>query len=374
MKRGRWAAIAGLIATTTLSSLAATAHAAAPRAAPTQSDSGETPVQSANGLTPSQAAAQNAFAKQAGLQPETAAQAGVVPNPSPPSGFNPLVASDAELLRYGIPPPPPKTSPEYSAWKAAVLADTRRPIHDFRYRPTMKATPPRFGVQSANGLGGSQQTQTLNWAGNQDINGAYNEVVAEFTVPTCCVHASPSDEDSWVGSGDGFSNLDPLMQTGFTGIFVNPFPPYGEAWWEDYPNNFAQYDLGTFFNAGDVIYMAMYALDSTRSKWLFYVSDTTTSGQTMSVTTQRAERCSCSNADWIVERAYTYLANFLTINEYYGYAVDYLGNTFTAGQVFHYSIHMVSASGGDVADPKAWTDPGLYSSFPIVRGPADQPP
>jgi hypothetical protein len=139
------------------------------------------------------------------------------PLPSPPAGFDPLKATNEELIKVGIPPrPDPKTQPGlYAKWNAVMS----RPLTQVPSKFSL-ITQPRDallrGLTTASPKAGpSANSTSTNWSGAVDLSLAsgdsYVSVSGSWTVPNAYPPASAQLSSggwkdgmylcvSWVGS------------------------------------------------------------------------------------------------------------------------------------------------------------------------------
>jgi Peptidase A4 family len=161
---------------------------------------------------------------------------GVTTAPAPPSGFNPLTASDSELVAYGFPPRPDKNaSPkEYANWANAMMAAKERIFPELELTNHVHSTNAGAG-SLANGTipcpANINSTSTCvgnaYWSGVVETTTAtsygpnsFSFVQADFVVPVanfepgqygkfqCPVY--PYHSSSWVGI-DGYGSNDVLQ-------------------------------------------------------------------------------------------------------------------------------------------------------------------
>lgn len=110
--------------------------------------------------------------------------------PQPAAGFDPLTATDAQLAYYGLPPRPPASN-------HSALASWTTAMEHAKYEV---ASPDIMGPTSFSSFTGD------NWSGYYnpaDQNGGepYNEVSANWTVPSVPSSGSGNQLDAWVGMG-----------------------------------------------------------------------------------------------------------------------------------------------------------------------------
>lgn len=131
--------------------------------------------------------------------------------PTPPAGFDPLAATDAELAEYDFPARPASTSADYADWLTAMQAFQGDPASSSAV--TVDTSPDPTIQNSA--------TVYANWAGYAGgVRGQQNRrfvgVKSVYVVPsisgTAC-NASTRDLSEWVGLG-GTTGTSDLSQEG----------------------------------------------------------------------------------------------------------------------------------------------------------------
>lgn len=288
---------------------------------------------------------------------------------SPPRGFHPLTASDADLKKYGFPKRPGPGSPSAARWKSAM------------------AHWKSFGDQTAAwrcpgvtfGPGGNYTTANNHWAGNEDHASAvgaphYSGADTDITGPVVSPDFNHCDEShvaAWVGVGEGTSSSDQLVQTG-----EDVAAACGRGQWTRLFYQVTPYDNPVFVapfstGPGDPVYFSVsYDGGSCAS---FYMENSAGVGGSYS---ECFSGSSGSSAEWIAEKVTTYpLARWSTwgVNQInftgsYGYTSD--GRTIAAGVPYHESIYMTSWIGPNYSEDAsggAWTDTNIWSSFPVKR-------
>ena len=84
--------------------------------------------------------------------------------PSPPAGFNPLTASDAELDYYGFPPrPDAATAPgDYAFWAHIVTLPSKRVTPTFQQTNVYNG-PAQNLVTAGRSVNGATGSHSNNW-------------------------------------------------------------------------------------------------------------------------------------------------------------------------------------------------------------------
>jgi YD repeat-containing protein len=141
---------------------------------------------------------------------------------TPPKGFEPLKASNAELEEYNIPTAPPTGTPEHEAWETMM-----KKLHFTEPEPTM------VEVHTLSAAGSEVPSQT--WSGYlaDSESQSDTQVSGKFIVPYAkkeqgCPNATMS---AWVGLG-GLGEGSPLSQDGFNVVAGAKTDP---VWWEVLP-------------------------------------------------------------------------------------------------------------------------------------------
>lgn len=141
---------------------------------------------------------------------------------SPPAGFNPLTATDTELLYYGLPVRPSTSSSTFDQWTMAVTYAKRRGCDEHAGNATHVShhehpTTGQLGLV----IGG-------NWSGWEAIKQTYYAASGQWKVPCINTGNSPSNSDNgdWVGlGGEGNGNL---LQAGTYWDYSS------RSWWSFY--------------------------------------------------------------------------------------------------------------------------------------------
>jgi hypothetical protein len=219
----------------------------------------------------------------------------------PPAGFDPVRATDRELLAHGYPArPDPERQPELHKHWNAMLS---RPITVIR--PEFDEAPPRLGgkrLRYADTVGSP-------WAGSQFIvsEGAdpVQFVTGQWTVPAVAVPEGDHGTSScatWIGiDGGPFSGADGfILQTGTTQQITYGDSTSTFAWFEWFPvppctlSNLA-------VSPGDVMY-GLICID-TSSEARIYLGNMTTGQLVSFVKDGSSEGLSVEgqSAEWILE-------------------------------------------------------------------------
>lgn len=227
---------------------------------------------------------------------------------TPPSGFNPLTASDAELASLNI-PVRPAGGTALSAWTDAMSA--------WRFTPAMSSLP--VANPGAGSVAALAYTSD-NWAGTmldtqQAGSDEYSGVSGNYTEPNVTLVPNCNEnleaETPWLGIG-GITNTNGFA---LAQVRTNSYMPAtqavgtGEAWWEYYPYNFQQ-SLNFAVNPGDHIYVsvgfssaaAILCHDAGYSYGFNAFVEDTTTGTSNGVTNCTNNAPNGDTAEWIDER------------------------------------------------------------------------
>lgn len=267
---------------------------------------------------------------------------------APPKGFDPMAASNEELLRYGLPQRPEAGSREFAIWQRAITAAKHRAdpskVHALPYSST--------NLRRANGTEAITANQTatnsFNWSGVATANhltkwstlSSFDFVASVFNVPiaqppfNACANGitGPFYEVSWNGI-DGFSNGD-VVQGGSLSAADCLGNTLYEAWVEWFPS----YSIIGVFNVspGDDMYVITYGAPGTSTQNVFVEDFTNQTFGTFSLPYVTGPGLVGKSAEWIVERPCCAsngfpLALANTIYDFFNY--DFADNT--SGHVFY---------------------------------------
>lgn len=237
---------------------------------------------------------------------------------SPAPGFDPLTATDSQLLANFLP-----TRPD-AASGAAALGVWRKFVTN--YKPKPDCTPARATGRSEHGLqptkrtgvgpnvAGSYEVDSPNWAGNVATGTYWNYASATFTIQ---VPQAPSNScaysSQWVGIGQGYNSTYPLVQAGSEDdACFNRANSSIYLWWEEVSNtNGSSQQAVTPARAGDIIFVFIDVPNNCGTP-IMTVDDETSGFSGNFAGGSRA--CSDGTAEWILERTeetgnYPQLAN-----------------------------------------------------------------
>jgi len=247
--------------------------------------------------------------------------------PAPPTGFDPVGATNEERAYYGYPPAPDKShTAEYAAWTRMVRADKTR-ITDLTVHATNLRHNAGRGVQTSNGTATS-----TSWSGYavaaadgtyDGTNGPDSVVTGQWMVPAVgaenCSNG-PFYASQWIGF-DGLGSLYPggsgsldVLQAGteigvLQGAGGACLPAYYQAWYEWYtpgctgtPCN--ETTLSMTVNPGDIMTVEVWYTTAAPNGHVSIVNGTT--GQSASVSFNQPTgnpytQYKGDSAEWIVE-------------------------------------------------------------------------
>jgi hypothetical protein len=311
---------------------------------------------------------------------------------APPNGFNPLTATNRELLTYGLPQAPDKTANAkgYEQWEKAMLAVQACNQHsqqqgastsaaaqachanDVQAKPYTSRNAHSAGAETAN-VDGTSSISFYNWSGIANTNKlkswnnktSFDEVVSVWNVPVSnhpfgnvpCADG-PWFDVTWNGI-DGFSNGD-VVQGGSANYWdgggcAGPVEYYG--WVEWYPS----YSILALYcgsnlcpvSPGDDFYVISYAAAGTAEQFVFVEDITQQWSGTIGLTYQSGPGVVGSSAEYIVERPCCYNGNEYPLGNYVyeffddSFAYDVNGTLFYPGSASAstYIITMVADDG-----------------------------
>jgi len=271
---------------------------------------------------------------------------------APPSGFDPLTASDEDLATYGFPPRPAQASPAYAAWARAMKSSRERIF------PQLEVTDIQNTVNRASANPNGRMTNTVgyssNWSGPVSFSGAksygttsFYYIIGDYVVPIAeqAIGACTGSWDwssQWVGiDGDGSSDVlqagieaDALCSGGVT-------TPYYSAWYEWYvsgcnpannPCNEVRISLPV--TAGDDVFVEVW--DTTSTQGYAYIVNENTNQYTQvgfKPPAGSGGKLVGNSAEWVVERP-TVGGSLATLTNY---TQDFFADSFayTFGSVLY---------------------------------------
>jgi hypothetical protein len=247
---------------------------------------------------------------------------GVHAFPAPPDGFNPLRATNLELLTYGLPQRPDSADARaYQNWERAMLA-LKTHATDVRSTSDYSMNAQSVGVAASPNADGTSSISYTNWSGIANTNKnktwntktSFNQVVSYFSVPapnhpfgTVSCSEGPWFEVTWNGI-DGFSNGD-VVQGGSASYYDGggcggSIQTYG--WVEWYPSySILPITCGKSdcpVNPGDDFYVITYGAAGTSEQYVFVEDLTQQWSGTFGLTYVSGPGLVGQSAEYIVER------------------------------------------------------------------------
>jgi hypothetical protein len=229
-----------------------------------------------------------------GVSPATASTRGVNPDSAAPAirrsycghgvwavsfiparGFNPLAATAVELDRNGYPSRPAVGDrAAFAQWRKLVTEPgaTRSSCAGVREVDHTNGGPvaPAGHLRLAAGV--NQASQSANWSGYGVHNAAYNDIEANWVIPSAGGYAGTDDySSSWVGINLGQHSAYPIMQTGSESDYLNGTRQY-QLWLEVYPDQPKEVVVDSNVAAGDNVGMHVTYTSTTAA---FHIVDTT---------------------------------------------------------------------------------------------------
>jgi peptidase A4-like protein len=284
----------------------------------------------------------------------------------PPDDFDPLAATDKQLLHHGLPRRPDAAQePEWrAAWERALARPTKWIAPEFQevkgrshgpIRPAgRKKLPSRAAAaELANATSG-------NWSGAADFSAKgkpYKWVAGQWTVPNPHAPGSGSYYASeWVGI-DGWGSADVLQAGTETEVIEVLWFTITSvyAWWEWFPaGEVAITNLPV--SAGDVMY-CLICVNSATSATVYFSNQSTGISTSFTITAPSGTTLSGNVAEWIVERP-TVGGSVASLTDYDAiYFDECLAGWAGGGSIgvddlsSATSITMTGSGGADLSDP-----------------------
>lgn len=252
--------------------------------------------------------------------------AGVTAAANPPEWFNPLTASDEEVITFGLPPRPDATAhPEaYKSWQRAMAASKQSIV------PELHLTNVFHGpMQLARELNSPVNSQ--NWsavvvkssATSYNTSTSFYYVLADYVVPVASQAYGQCTggwdySASWVGI-DGVSTND-LFQAGTeSDAYCSGTTKSSNyyAWYEWVPNNpnLAMQIKNFPISPGDDIYVQVWNTSATQG-WVYIVNYNTNQSVNLSIPAPSGTKLVGNSAEWVVERPTLQNGSYGTLTNY----------------------------------------------------------
>jgi hypothetical protein len=228
-----------------------------------------------------------------------------------PARFNPLTATDAELIANDLPIRPTSSS-DVATWRKFVTGGVKSESSSCAFvrghagvaRPGLASGAAHAPVSwSASG-----QLAASNWAGDLVGRHIYHDIYGYWHVPNVGAHRPPRRlrprvgwSSQWVGIGLGRSRRLPLAQAGSEADVTASRSSY-HLWWQVYPDvRFQRYVGGTAVHPGDLIYAHVHL---SRNDAVMEIKDLRTgAGGTFRFIPRRGSSIAADGtAEWVLER------------------------------------------------------------------------
>jgi len=273
---------------------------------------------------------------------------------APPRNFNPLTATNRELLSYGLPQRPDKerNAPAYQHWERGMLALKTR-VTDVEARPYSSHQMTPAGPPSAAAIDGTVSVGSFNWSGIANFNHlkswntttSFDEVDSTWNVPvskkpfgTPPCGDGPWYEVTWPGIGGFISGS--LVQGGSFDFAPCTGAVTYEGWIEWFPSYpILAVKCGTKLcpvGPGDLFWVICYASPGFADQHVFIEDITQGWSGTLALTYVSGPGMVGSSAEYIVERpgsggGFLPLANYIGEFFEFSYAYDVAGALFYPG-------------------------------------------
>jgi Peptidase A4 family len=194
----------------------------------------------------------------------------------PARGFNPLAATTGELERNGYPPRPAASDPvAFAQWRRLVTTPgaTRSSCAGLREVDRTSGSPLAPAGHPSPATGVSEASSSANWSGYVVHNAAYNDIEANWVVPSAGGYAGTDDySSSWVGINLGQHSAYPIMQAGSESDYLNGTRDY-DLWLEVYPDQPSEIVVDSHIAAGNSVGVHVTYSSTTAA---FHIVDDTT--------------------------------------------------------------------------------------------------
>jgi len=298
---------------------------------------------------------------------------------APPKGFDPLKASNRELLGYGLPQRPDASDVKNTAkWERMVVAAKHRAdASKLESKPFSSREMMPAKAAATSDVDGVVYYNSSNWSGIANFNAltkwntktSFDEVVSYFNVPVAqppfgaCGNGitGPFYQVAWNGI-DGFSNGD-VVQGGTLSAADCSGDTLYEGWTEWYPSYSI---IGIFYvNPGDDFVAETLGASGFSNQNVFIEDITTQTYATVNMAWASGPGLVGRSAEYIVERPCCDGSNPLALANYifefmgYNYAYDAYGTLFYPGNV---GTHNAIITMVDDGDTQPISTPFLYGT------------
>jgi hypothetical protein len=286
--------------------------------------------------------------------------------PAPQAGFDPLVATDAQLAKAGFPPRPDRhTSPGgYAAWKRAMSAGATRVVPKLE-QTNITHGPAKIKDHSAI-TNGQATSKSGNWSGDAIVTGytgrtppTYYYLIGDYVIPIARQAIGRCDgtwdySSEWVGI-DGYGSNDVLQ----AGVEADAFcsgstkSTFYSAWYEWFPFSEVRISSSSFpVGPGNDVFVEVWSTSATAGHAYLY-NYYTNIAVSLSFSAPSGTTLQGNSAEWVVERPGVggSLANLAGYGQDFftdAYAYDYYGDQYTPGQPgsrTNYNITMIDSNG-----------------------------
>ncbi len=314
---------------------------------------------------------------------------GVTTFAAPPKGFNPLTATNVELLTHGLPQRPDKAAnpKAYEHWERGMLALKIRPT-DVKAMPFSSHTMAPAGPPAAAGIN-TVSVGSYNWSGIVNTNKlktwsnstSFNEVESVFNVPVAKAPfgGAPCADGPWLVStwnGIGGYTEGSLVQGGSTVYFdgggcKGSIQYFG---WVEWVPSYAELEILCSggkpcpVSSGDDFYVITYGVAGTAEQSVFVEDLTQQWGGTFGMTWVSGPGLIGTSAEYIVERPCCNGSDYYPLTNYifdffdYSFALDGKGTQFYPGSAAA-TTAIVTMYADDAATP---------ISFPVYGSAGNQ--
>jgi hypothetical protein len=293
---------------------------------------------------------------------------------APPSDFNPLAASDADLEYHGFPPRPSESlNPKgYATWKSAMLASKTRIVPQLQMTNVVHG-PAKAKAGAGAPKAGSNSLSFYNWSGYLNYNGvgsygtsSYYFVYSDFIVPPAAQAFGACTggwdwESSWVGI-DGYGSPDVLQ----AGIEADAYcsgttkSTYYSPWYEWYPN-YETRITNLAIAPGDDYFVEVWSTSSTAGH-AYLLNRNTNTAVSISFAAPAGTHLIGNVAEWVVERP--------TVGGTFATLTNYLADPFWSSFAETFGYAVVDPSSSTTTPVIMLDNSGNPISYPTLLGPS----
>lgn len=293
---------------------------------------------------------------------------GTITLAAPPTGFDPLTASDQDLAANGFPPKPDaNVNPAgFETWSRAMSAAKQRIIPKLQVS-TIVHGPIQIPNTLPNAAISRNEIGSYNWAGFVNTNAttlhtdptAILDVSADYVVPTASQAPGTCTggwaySSSWVGI-DGVGSPDVLQagseadaycKEGATSQFYSAW----YEWFPSYPVRVTNLPVA----AGNDLYVSVWSKGSGGRAHAFILNYNTGQYVVVKLTAPFGVRLVGNSAEWVVERPGTGFGLTNYASEYFSaaHAIDRSGTKFGPGSNGSFPVVMIGDNGSTISRPK----------------------